>query len=290
MGGRKPCPSRVLVRVIINYKELITLIDVHCFRRLLPDWVPFHPWRWWIQCRVVYLPTSYLYANKCKMPLNTLLEELREEIYVQPFSSINFANHQNSVAPTDIKRPKSTILKVMDPVLACWETYVRPSWLHRKSNDAIRALIMREDENTNFNDLAPVNKAFQMTVVYFSDGKDSISLAKHREKLPTYLWQSGEGMTCSGTNGAQVWDTAFTVLAVVQAGLARDDRFKSAMNKALEFLDLSQLRDNLSDPYRQQRKGGWPFSTKDNGYIVSDCAAESMKAVILLQEEWYTLF
>ena len=167
---------------------------------------------------------------------------------------------------------------------------MRPSWLHRKSNDAIRDLILREDENTNFNDLAPVNKAFQMTVVYFSDGKDSISLAKHREKLPTYLWQSGEGMTCSGTNGAQVWDTAFTVLAVVQAGLARDDRFKSAMNKALEFLDLSQLRDNLSDPYRQQRKGGWPFSTKDNGYIVSDCAAESMKAVILLQEEWYTLF
>ena len=52
------------------------------------------------------------------------------------------------------------------------------------------------------------------------------------------------------------------------------------------FLDVSQLRDNLSDPYRQPRKGGWPFSTKENGYIVSDCAAESMKAVILLQEDW----
>lgn len=220
------------------------------------------------------------------MPLNSLLEDLRKEIYVQPFSSIKFANHRNRVAPTDIKRPKSSILKAMDPVLVFWETYLKPSWLHSNSTDVVRGLIQREDENTNYNDLAPVSKAFQMTAVYFSDGEDSISLAKHREKLPTYLWQSEEGMTCSGTNGAQVWDTAFTVLAVVQAGLAKDERFKPSMIKALEFLDVSQLRNNLSDPYRQQRKGGWPFSTKDNGYIVSDCAAEAMKAVILLQEEW----
>lgn len=220
------------------------------------------------------------------MPLNSLLEDLRKEIYVQPFSSIKFAKHRNRVASTDIKRPKSTILKAMDPVLVFWETFLKPSWLHSNSTKVVRDLIQREDENTNYNDLAPVNKAFQMTAVYFSDGEDSVSLAKHREKLPTYLWQSEEGMTCSGTSGAQVWDTALTVLAVVQAGLAQHDRFKSSMTKALEFLDVSQLRDNLSDPYRQQRKGGWPFSTKDNGYVVSDCAAEAMKAVILLQEEW----
>lgn len=220
------------------------------------------------------------------MPLNSLLEDLREEIYVQSFSSIKFAKYRDKVAPTDIKRPQSTILKAMNLVLVFWETYLKPSWLHSMSTDVVRDLIQREDDNTNYNDLAPVNKAFQMTAVYFSDRDHSVSLAKHREKLPTYLWQSEEGMTCSGTNGAQVWDTAFTVLAVVQAGLAQDDRFKSSMTKALEFLDVSQLRDNLSDPYRQQRKGGWPFSTKDNGYVVSDCAAEAMKAVILLQEEW----
>ena len=59
------------------------------------------------------------------------------------------------------------------------------------------------------------------------------------------------------------------------------------MKKALLFFDKSQFRNDLTDPYRQKRKGGWPFSTKDNGYIVSDCAAEGMKAVLLLQEQWY---
>ncbi|RYP44398.1 hypothetical protein DL768_009130 [Monosporascus sp. mg162] len=33
------------------------------------------------------------------------------------------------------------------------------------------------------------------------------------------------------------------------------------------------------------RKGGQPFSTKRNGYIVSDCAAESLKAALMLQKE-----
>lgn len=175
----------------------------------------------------------------------------------------------------------------MNPVMRAWEAYARPSWLHRRANTFVRDLMQREDDNTSYTDLAPVNKALQMTTVYFSDGEGSASLARHRETVLTYLWQSNEGMTSCGTNGVQVWDTALTVLAVVEAGLAKDDRFEASMKRALDFLDVSQLRENLSDPYRQQRKGGWPFSTKENGYIVSDCAAESMKAVILLQEDWH---
>lgn len=57
---------------------------------LLPDWVPFHPWRWWVQCRVVYLPVSYLYANKVTKPLNPLLQSLRQEIFTRPFEEIDF--------------------------------------------------------------------------------------------------------------------------------------------------------------------------------------------------------
>ena len=235
---------------------------------------------------MVYLPTSLLYSHKCKIPLNPLIQELRNEIYVQKFSSIRFGEHRDTVAASDIKRPPALIVKMLNPIFRTWEAYLRPSWLHHRASDAVRNLVRMEDENTHYNNLAPVNKALQMTAAYFLDGEDSLSLGKHREALPTYLWQSDVGMTSGGTNGVQVWDTAFTILAVVDAGLAQDHRFRPTMAKALDFLDTSQLRDNLDDPYRQPRKGGWPFSTKDNGYIVSDCAAESMKAVIMLQEEW----
>ncbi len=220
------------------------------------------------------------------MPLSPFVKDLRGEIYVQRFSLINFAEHRSRVAPTDMQRPNSLIVSIMNSVMRAWEAYIRPSWLHRQANNIVRDLMRREDENTSYTDLAPVSKALQMAAIYFSDGVDSASLAKHRETLSTYLWQSHEGMTSCGTNGVQVWDTAFTVLAVAEAGLAQDHRFRVTMTKALNFLDVSQLGDDLSDPYRQQRKGGWTFSTKENGYIVSDCAAESMKAVILLQQEW----
>ncbi len=78
---------------------------------------------------MVYLPTSYLYANKCQMPLSPFITDLREEIYVQKFSLINFAKHRSTVSRTDMKRPNSLIVSILNPVVRAWETYVRPNWL-----------------------------------------------------------------------------------------------------------------------------------------------------------------
>jgi lanosterol synthase len=220
------------------------------------------------------------------MPLNPLLKALREEIYVEKFSEIDFSKNRNNVAPSDLKQPHSLLLRIINLGLRLWDSYLMPTWLKERANRTVRALIKREDENTSYSCLAPVNKAFHMVAIYFADGPDRSCLAKHHQKIETFLWKNAEGMTCSGTNGVQVWDTAFSVQAAVEAGIANETAYKDTLQKALEFLDMSQIRDDLVDPHRQKRKGGWPFSSKDNGYIVSDCAAESMKAVIMLQEEW----
>ncbi|KAK5276052.1 Lanosterol synthase (Oxidosqualene--lanosterol cyclase), partial [Cryomyces antarcticus] len=56
--------------------------------------------------------------------------------------------------------------------------------------------------------------------------------------------------------------------------------------KALEYLEDSQIREDCRDQevsYRHPRKGAWAFSTKDQGYTVSDCTAEGVKAVVMLQ-------
>lgn len=57
--------------------------------------------------------------------------------------------------------------------------------------------------------------------------------------------------------------------------------------KSLKFLDDQQIRENVKDQakcYRQERKGGWAFSNKDQGYAVSDCVSEALKSVIILQK------
>ncbi|KAI1385504.1 terpenoid cyclases/protein prenyltransferase alpha-alpha toroid, partial [Hypoxylon trugodes] len=217
------------------------------------------------------------------MPLTPLLAEIREEIYTESYASINFLDYRNFTAPTDAIRKISPVLLFFFTLISFWCNYLRPQWLFRMANRRVSELMRREERNTNYNCLAPVNKAFHMTATVFEDGLSSERLRHHREHVETYLWLGPDGMTCNGTNGVQVWDTAFTVQAVVESGLVENRDFRSNLEKAHHFLDMSQLRDNLDDPFRQPRKGGWPFSTKSNGYIVSDCAAESLKAVLLLQ-------
>lgn len=236
---------------------------------------------------MVYLPVSYLYANKTTKPLNSLLTSLRQEIYILPYEKIVFERYRDHVAPSDLKKPTSSLLRVANRLLRFWEQYVRPDWIAQWANQRVCALIEREDENTSYNCLAPVNKAFHMVAVWHSHGVNSPRMIRHRAKISPYMWMGENGMTCSGTNGVQAWDTAFTIQAMVEAGLGSDLEFRSTLEKALQFLDISQLREDLADPYRQPRKGGWPFSTKDNGYVVSDCAAEGLKAVLMLQKEWY---
>uniref|UniRef100_A0A8B9PD24 Terpene cyclase/mutase family member n=1 Tax=Apteryx owenii TaxID=8824 RepID=A0A8B9PD24_APTOW len=64
-----------------------------------------------------------------------------------------------------------------------------------------------------------------------------------------------------GTNGSQLWDTAFAVQAFLEVMLP----------SGLSLLTLPQ--------------GGFPFSTRDCGWIVADCTAEGLKSVMLLQEK-----
>lgn len=251
---------------------------------LLPDWLPIHPWRWWIHTRVVYLPMSYVFSNRFTMPPNDLTRQLKEEIFLEDYNTIDFSQHRNNVSAHDLLKPHSLILRIINQILVFWFTYLRPLWLNQKANHVTVALIKREDENTNYACLAPVNKALQMLANFYIYGKDSDQMELHREKVWDYMWLSETGMTSSGTNGVQVWDTAFSISALYEAGLDTDPAFHESLARGLDFLDKSQFRDNLDDPYRQQRKGGWPFSTRDNGYIVSDCAAEGLKTVLLLQE------
>ncbi|KAK6224468.1 Oxidosqualene:lanosterol cyclase [Colletotrichum tabaci] len=181
-------------------------------------------------------------------------------------------------------RSISPLLLVFFSIWAVWCNYLRPQRLLDLANRRVSELMRREERNTDSECIAPVNKAFHMVQTWFEDGPESERLQKHRDKVDVYLWLGPNGMTSNGTNGVQVWDTAFAIQAV-EAGLAEDPTFSKALRKSHEFLDKSQLREDLDDPFRQPRKGGWPFSTKSNGYIVSDCAAESLKSVLVLQND-----
>lgn len=227
---------------------------------------------------------SYLWTNKLSKPLDALTKAIRTEIYQTRYSEIIFTRYRYHVSSRDAIRGPSVLLKVLNYIFLFWIAYLRPAWVVRSANVQVEKLMLKEDENTNENCLAPVNKALHMVCLWFMQGTNSPALRRHHETLPVFLWMSPKGMTSGGTNGVQTWDTAFTIQAIASSGLAGESRYQESMQKALDFLEQSQILEDLDDPYRQRRAGGWPFSTRSNGYIVSDCSAEALKAVLLLQK------
>ncbi|CAL8584248.1 Lanosterol synthase (Oxidosqualene--lanosterol cyclase) [Xanthoria parietina] len=254
---------------------------------LLPDWVPFAPWRWWIHIRQVYLPMSYIVSKGFRCTSTPLTRQLREEIYTQPYSSINFASHRNSISPTDNYHPKTMLLNIFNQLLVnIWGPYMRTDFIRRRAEQWTWDLIRREDANTDFANLGPVSGPMNLLACYIHDGPDSYAVARHRERMHDFLWVKDEGMLMNGTNGVQTWDTAFLIQAVVEAGLAEEVKWKPMLIKALEFLDDQQIREDCPEQgicYRHRRKGAWAFSTREQGYTVSDCTSEALKSVILLQ-------
>ena len=76
MGREQSCSPGTLVRLSLVLLPLSLLTFL--LLRVLPEWLPFHPHRWWIHCRMVYLPMSYLYGSRFKAKETDLILSLRE--------------------------------------------------------------------------------------------------------------------------------------------------------------------------------------------------------------------
>uniref|UniRef100_A0A8C3CSG9 Terpene cyclase/mutase family member n=1 Tax=Cairina moschata TaxID=8855 RepID=A0A8C3CSG9_CAIMO len=86
-----------------------------------------------------------------------------------------------------------------------------------------------------------------------------------------------------GTNGSQLWDTAFAVQAFLEVRLPRVLHAVLGKGSILKYQGLL-LHEKMLSP-SAPFQGGFPFSTRDCGWIVADCTAEGLKSVMLLQEK-----
>lgn len=98
---------------------------------------------------------------------------------------------------------------------------------------------------------------------------------------------SKHGMMMTGTNGSQLWDASFIAQALYESDLGSLPENRASTEKLLEWLDGCQIQANpkhFKEAYRHRSEGAWPFSTSEQSYTVSDCTAEGMKSVLLLQK------
>ncbi|KAH7123233.1 terpenoid cyclases/protein prenyltransferase alpha-alpha toroid [Dactylonectria estremocensis] len=254
---------------------------------LLPDWVPFAPWRFYAEMRLASQPMSYLYSKRWSYG-GKLVHALRRELLVESYHETDWETHRNSISAADCKQPHSIILDCASwAFVNIWRPYLRPNFLKKKAESWVSQLIDMQDRNTDYADIAATDAPMNTIICYFRDGPDSVSFKRHLERLQEFLWMTPHGMLINSTNGSQSWDTAFSVQAACHAGLHREERWRDMLLKAYHFLERQQVRENCVSQdtcYRQPRKGGWAFSNKDQGFVVSDCIAEALKAIIMLEK------
>ncbi|XP_019438760.1 PREDICTED: probable oxidosqualene cyclase [Lupinus angustifolius] len=254
---------------------------------LVPYFVPMHPGRMWCHTRLVYLPMSYLYGTKFVAPINSIVLSLRTELYTLPYHLLDWDHARNLCAKEDFYYPRPMIQDMLwgflhylgEPLLMSWPC----SKLRKKALDHVMQHIHYEDENTQYICIGPVNKVLNMVCCWLED-PNSEAYKCHLSRIKDYLWVAEDGMKMQGYNGSQFWDVSFTVQAILSTNM--DDEYSSMLKKANHFIKCSQVRRNSSgnpsEWYRHISKGGWPFSTRDNGWSVSDCSAEGLKVAILL--------
>jgi squalene/oxidosqualene cyclase-like protein len=251
----------------------------------LPSNFPvFHPGRMWCHSRMVYLPMGYLYGARVVAPETELVRSLRDEVFAAPYSKVkqDWASLRNKVCPLDIFHPHHWSLDVLHKGLALWERVV-PGFVRRYALRESWLQIQREDTWTDYMAIGPVNKMLNMVVAWHAG--DETAVQRHFDRIPDYLWVAEDGIKMCGEVGSQCWDTAFSVAALVESGLAGE--YPEVLRRAAHFIDHMQMREDMPNKeryYRSGTKGAWPFTTGNHGWAISDCTAEGFTAALLLRD------
>ncbi|KAF3955277.1 hypothetical protein CMV_019490 [Castanea mollissima] len=254
---------------------------------LLPPYVPMYPAKMWIYCRLVYLPFSYLYGRRFVGPITPLILQLREELYTQPYSEVNWAKARHQCAKEDIYYPHPLIQDLLwdslyiltEPILTRWPLN---KLVREKALKAAMKLIHYEDEITRYITIGVVEKSMCMLACWVED-PDGDAYKKHLARVKEYIWVAEDGIKAHSF-GSQSWDMGFSIQALLASDLI--DEIGPVLAKGHEFIKRSQVRDNPAGDFRKMHrhisKGSWTFSDQDHGLQVSDCTAECFKCCLLL--------
>ncbi|KAM0916428.1 hypothetical protein ACQ4PT_010185 [Festuca glaucescens] len=256
---------------------------------MLPYCLPIHPGRMWCHSRMPYLPMCYVYGKRFVGQITSLIMELRDELYKVPYSEIDWDNARSLCAKEDLFYPRPLI---QDFLWATLRIFIEPVMMHwpgnklrEKALNHVMQHVHYEDENSQYICIGPVNKVLNMLACWIED-PNSEAFKLHIPRIYAYLWVAEDGMKMQCYGGSQLWDTAFTVQAIVATGFI--DEFAPTLKLAHNYIKNSQVLEDcpgdLSYWYHHISKGGWSFSTADHGWPVSDCTAEGLKAALLLSK------
>ncbi|XP_037453246.1 achilleol B synthase-like isoform X6 [Triticum dicoccoides] len=170
----------------------------------VPHLLPIHPGKFWCFCWMVYMPMAYIYGKKFVGPITPTILALRDELYNNPYSEINWNMARSSCAKEDLVYPPSQMQNI---VLGCLHKFVEPmlSWwpfnkLRKSALSSLMDHIHYEDENNNYVSLCPINKVLNMICCWIED-PNSYAFKRHLPRIHDFLWISEDGMKAKNKDG-----------------------------------------------------------------------------------------
>lgn len=231
---------------------------------------------------------SYLSAKRFTISTNPLLDQLRSEIFVQPYDSIDFIAFRGVTFQRSREVRKSWVLNVLNWVLDnIWTPWFRPLWLAAMGDERVWQIIEQSARATNCLGSVSVDGFLNMVAVYCKEGSQSKTLHQIHNASKEYLWMGPKGMQVMSIHGGHTWESAFALQAYAETGLANQSELRPTAERAYRFLVNQQHVEDWQDTsscHFFSRLGGWPFSVRYSGLSCSDCTGEALKGILMIEK------
>ena len=258
---------------------------------LLPDSLPFHPNNFYNHTRYIYLGIGFLYGRRFRHELpRELRDALRNELYDQPYDSIDFAAHRHDVNATDLHVKPSIPLRAAYDAAVAWEkmpALVRNP-VRRRALARCFERILYEVHASRHQGLSPVNGLLN-TLALFSMDPEHPDLQPSLDAMETWKWEDEEeGLRFCGAHST-AWDTAFSLRAIAATAArgALPPKVLETARAAHRWLVSTQMQEELTSLARERRmpiRGGWCFSDGVHRWPVSDCTAEALTGMFAVED------
>ncbi len=263
---------------------------------IVPESLPIHPNNFYCHTRYIYLGIAYLYGKRFRADLGPITEELRRELYDEPYDSIDFAAHRHDLDAADVFVKPTVPLRLAYDALYRYEC-LPAKILRRRALDRCFERILYEVESSRGQGISPVNGLLNCLAM-FSVDPNHAKLESSLAAIESWRWRDeAEGIRYCGAHST-AWDTAFAMRAILAAPAAEPvdgaaskritDRERMALHHAYRWLLATQMQEELPDHVREAREpivGGWCFSDGQHRWPVSDCTAEALTAILEMRAQ-----
>jgi len=255
---------------------------------LLPEWLPFHPSRFYCHTRHIYLAMAYLYGSHFQADLGPILRELRGELYEADLATADYRRHRLNLASSDVVARPGLLLRMIYRLVLAWERaqavgiFTR---LRRRALEFCLGRILYEQRATRYQGISPVSGLLNCLAIWSRDPHHP-ELQASLVGLEQWRWQDeAQGLRYAGAR-SNAWDTSLAMQALLEVP-SPDAETREAARRAYRFLRETQLTEQLPDTrneYRDPVAGGWCFSNGEHRWPVSDCTAEALLALLKVEQ------